>query len=411
MGYIYRIVNRINCKVYIGESKSLDIQQRWNGHIRSIISKYGAPALIEAFEKYGLDNFKFEVIIVCFDEDLLYYEAEYIRKYNTLVPNGYNIAEIKFITGFNSKNFNDFLKNKKIQSQKYKEKFKSFSPSISAKKYTCDRCGYITKYRYLLVNHFNRKIQCNPLIDDISTLNLLNKLDNTDKEFKKYRCKVCGKYYGNRHSKYFHQKNCKETKLIEVTHTIEDTSTIGQLANKVSILEAKVAELKESKQIQNNTILNSVAINKNITVNVNNFGQENLEYLMKRLEYYWHNKARGLIEMAKFIYFDPIHPENHTFTITNQRNGIAKVRENDKWIPKTCEEAIDDIIYTISKVIEKFMEQKKDYLKEKFPKIVDLTNNWWDKIRIDNFDEKEYKKIVKQFIKMVVIHRHVIKSK
>ena len=98
--------------------------------------------------------------------------------------------------------------------------------------YTCDRCGYKTKYRYLLVNHFNRKKQCDPILDDISVSNLLNNLDNTDKELKRYICKVCGKHYGNRHSKYLHQKNCKETKII-----CEEQSTIGQLVNKVAILQ------------------------------------------------------------------------------------------------------------------------------------------------------------------------------
>ena len=43
--------------------------------------------------KYGIDTFKFEVIIICFDEDLHAMEREYIRRYNSIAPNGYNILE------------------------------------------------------------------------------------------------------------------------------------------------------------------------------------------------------------------------------------------------------------------------------------------------------------------------------
>jgi group I intron endonuclease len=48
---------------------------------------------MKAFNKHGEESFKFEVIIICFDEDVFKFEEEYIKKYNTLSPNGYNVAE------------------------------------------------------------------------------------------------------------------------------------------------------------------------------------------------------------------------------------------------------------------------------------------------------------------------------
>ena len=42
-------------------------------------------------KKHGLDKFTFEIILICFDNDVLKYEREYIKKYNSQVPNGYNI--------------------------------------------------------------------------------------------------------------------------------------------------------------------------------------------------------------------------------------------------------------------------------------------------------------------------------
>jgi hypothetical protein len=41
--------------------------------------------------KYGVENFKFEMLIICFDEDVVKFEKEYIKKFNSIQPNGYNI--------------------------------------------------------------------------------------------------------------------------------------------------------------------------------------------------------------------------------------------------------------------------------------------------------------------------------
>ncbi len=53
---IYQITNNINGKVYIGQS--IDIERRWNQH------KYGKGSIIlrNAIKKYGINNFKFEVL-------------------------------------------------------------------------------------------------------------------------------------------------------------------------------------------------------------------------------------------------------------------------------------------------------------------------------------------------------------
>jgi group I intron endonuclease len=90
MGYIYKITNINTNKCYIGETIQAP-NKRWKDHKSAIKRDGGCKALKSAIKKYGLDSFKFEVIIICFDEDRLIYEKEYIKKYNSLVPNGYNI--------------------------------------------------------------------------------------------------------------------------------------------------------------------------------------------------------------------------------------------------------------------------------------------------------------------------------
>jgi len=91
MGYIYKITNIITGKCYIGETIQHNYQRRWQKHLNSLKYKEGCPLLKSSMKKHGIENFKFEILIICFDQDLVRYEKEYIKKYNSQVPNGYNI--------------------------------------------------------------------------------------------------------------------------------------------------------------------------------------------------------------------------------------------------------------------------------------------------------------------------------
>ena len=83
---IYLITNLINGKQYIGQS--VGIQHRWVQHKNS---KENYP-ISKAIRKYGRDNFKFEIIENCSPEELDEKEIYYIKVYNTIIPNGYNVT-------------------------------------------------------------------------------------------------------------------------------------------------------------------------------------------------------------------------------------------------------------------------------------------------------------------------------
>lgn len=112
MAYIYRILNKITKKCYIGETKSKDVTWRWNQHKRKIQENKGCPALRDAVKKYGIENFEFNVLIICFDADRFNYEMEYIKKYNSIVPNGYNITKGGEGGGFKGKTHTEQAKTK-----------------------------------------------------------------------------------------------------------------------------------------------------------------------------------------------------------------------------------------------------------------------------------------------------------
>lgn len=86
---IYKITNRINGKVYIGQS--VNIQQRWYQHKSSF--KNGNTLLYQAIRKYGLENFCFEIIEECPQEKLNEKEIYWIDYYNSFnYENGYNMT-------------------------------------------------------------------------------------------------------------------------------------------------------------------------------------------------------------------------------------------------------------------------------------------------------------------------------
>ena len=92
MGYIYILTNKINNKQYVGQTICEDINKRWNQY-KKIDKQCIGRCLYNALIKYGINNFKFQIICICFDEDCNTYEKEYIKKYNTIAPNGYNLMD------------------------------------------------------------------------------------------------------------------------------------------------------------------------------------------------------------------------------------------------------------------------------------------------------------------------------
>ena len=63
MGYIYKIENTINGKIYIGKTDYFDVTKRWKEHKRAMNREdCKHRPLYRAFNKYGIENFKFSVI-------------------------------------------------------------------------------------------------------------------------------------------------------------------------------------------------------------------------------------------------------------------------------------------------------------------------------------------------------------
>ena len=94
----------------------------------------------------------------------------------------------------------------------------------------------------------------------------------------------------------------------------------------------------------NNTNSYNNIVNNN-TININNYGDENLKHLRNKdfakLLDSIYNAVPKLIEK---IHFDPNHPENQNIKYTNQRSPYLKVIKDNKWQLVSKKEELLDLI-------------------------------------------------------------------
>lgn len=98
-GYIYCITNNVNSKIYIGQTK-MSIEERYASHIRCSRTKNGDNCLLYlAMRKYGVKNFSVSLVECVREESvddlqkrLNELEVFYIKDFNSLKPNGYNMT-------------------------------------------------------------------------------------------------------------------------------------------------------------------------------------------------------------------------------------------------------------------------------------------------------------------------------
>ena len=88
---VYKITNAVNGKFYIGSSNN--IKNRWYQHKKSLNEGiHGNIHLQNAWNKYGGQNFVFEILEECNPQHQFEREQFYLNNLNPFDNNGYNIV-------------------------------------------------------------------------------------------------------------------------------------------------------------------------------------------------------------------------------------------------------------------------------------------------------------------------------
>lgn len=91
---IYKIINDINNKVYVGQTRK-SLQKRFYDHCRTSKYENRKMAILYAIKKYGKDHFRIELLeelsINLTKKEIDQKEIDWGIKLNSLSPNGYNL--------------------------------------------------------------------------------------------------------------------------------------------------------------------------------------------------------------------------------------------------------------------------------------------------------------------------------
>ena len=150
---IYKITNLINGKLYIGQTVR-SLGKRWHEHCYKPVDKrrISKPAISIAINKYGVENFKIEIIEICSSiDEMNLKEPFYIEKFNSLFPMGYNIE----LGG----------KNKKMHSSTRQKlsKIKSGSRLTESHKQRIKESNHTSHSKLLEMNQLSAKSQSIPI--------------------------------------------------------------------------------------------------------------------------------------------------------------------------------------------------------------------------------------------------------
>ena len=244
--------------------------------------------------------------------------------------------------------------------------------------YSCQRCGYENNKKYNFKKHIYRKFTCPSKLKEIDIIDIRREFEiqemnrsnynvmncqknviNAIKINKQYTCNYCNKSFNKRQNRWRHEKDfCKEKQKQET------------MEKKIKQMEYEISQLKKQKNktdsIVNNKNNNNNSnnnINSHNTIIVNNFGEENIEYItdkmFKRLIL---KGSQGIPSLIKQIHFNPKHPENHNVRINNKKSKYAEVIEDKKWRYKHKKSFLDDLVDFGYITLEEFKENNEDIM-------------------------------------------------
>ena len=256
-------------------------------------------------------------------------------------------------------------------------------PTPEPTQFTCLRCGYKSLHKQHLQNHLKRKIECSPILLNVSRQELLSKITVKEKrkrnENNQFKCSRCNKEYASSASFCIHNQTCK-TRHAANAQPPESTVTTSDLATVVRELQREVANNKaEIERLQRNSVPRKRTLPKVTTpiINPHPIGNEDLsplspEFIQECLEYCrdklpW-NTPHGIENLLAKLY---TIPENRNVRIVNKREQLMESKQDEKsWSMESNKNALNRMIRRAIDIIRMYCPEGIDPEKDTYLTVI-----------------------------------------
>lgn len=220
-------------------------------------------------------------------------------------------------------------------------------------KYKCELCGYEADHKSAFDRHKNKKVPC--------TIN----------EDSKHKCSFCEKKFKTKRNLKRHEENtcpkqkeqaAKEGLMKHLVEKLSEKYDLEQIVKKDPNINNS-STISNSQIHSHNTTTTSQSYNtdnsvtNNITVygyplpvrsdgspvQLNSFRSPNLDYVPQDVSILLPLEGNHLAQTIEKIYFNPLHPENHSIGHYDSKQKTCKVRTRDGF----DFELIDDITIVV----------------------------------------------------------------
>ena len=202
--------------------------------------------------------------------------------------------------------------NRHKQTRKHQNNVKKYE-------YLCNKKKNEPKMNPCDFKNVKNEPKMNPNEPKIKNIKLNYESSKTNEKRKIYKCLYCEKHYTTNSHMNRHMKTCK----LKDKYNNKDNKSLINYIKKIE----KQQEILKNK-IENIIVNTTNTINNTINMQniyINNYGNENLDYLTKGylngLVYKPYNSVQCLV---KRIHFDPNHPENHNIKIPSEKKNLLQ---------------------------------------------------------------------------------------
>ena len=205
--FVYVTTNLINGKHYIGEHVTKNLNDNYLG---------SGVYLGKAFKKYGIENFKREILEYCDSKEAAFkLQEKYIIEYNTLRPNGYNISPTGGICvrgGRHGEETKQKLRGPNPKKALPGDKNGMFQKGHKISGNKNGRYGLKLPPEIRKTFGRNQKGENNVFFGKSHSIETINHIKETLKNKPKILCSHCNRLIDYRNYKRWHGENCKQKK-------------------------------------------------------------------------------------------------------------------------------------------------------------------------------------------------------